>query len=85
MFPAAVIAMRLKFLVFVGIAVCLWAQTPMAASFDCAKARTLTEKLVCADPTLSRLDEQLDDAYEPVLPQFGRLGICHLPQSRLYR
>jgi len=34
-----------------------------AASFDCAKAGTATEKTICADPVLSRLDEQLDDAY----------------------
>lgn len=34
-----------------------------AASFDCGKARTTTEKAICADPLLSRLDEQLDDAY----------------------
>src|SRR6476469_1792844 len=34
-----------------------------AASFDCSKAATRTEKQICADPVLSRLDEQLDDAY----------------------
>jgi uncharacterized protein len=30
-----------------------------AASFDCAKAGTPTEKAVCADPALSKLDEQV--------------------------
>ncbi|WP_160296756.1 hypothetical protein [Sphingomonas sp. ERG5] len=30
-----------------------------AASFDCAKASTRVEKLVCSDPQLSRLDERL--------------------------
>jgi len=34
-----------------------------AASFDCTKATTPTEKQICSDATLSRLDEQLDDAY----------------------
>jgi glucose/arabinose dehydrogenase/uncharacterized protein YecT (DUF1311 family) len=34
-----------------------------SASFDCAKAITTSEKAICADPVLSRLDEQLDDAY----------------------
>jgi glucose/arabinose dehydrogenase/uncharacterized protein YecT (DUF1311 family) len=33
------------------------------ASFDCARASTAIEKSICADPLLSRLDEQLDDAY----------------------
>lgn len=34
-----------------------------AASFDCTKASTFAEKAICADPVLSRLGEQLDDAY----------------------
>jgi uncharacterized protein YecT (DUF1311 family) len=44
-----------------------------AASFDCAKAATPTEKLICGDPELSQLDGQLaetyrrelDDAFDP--------------------
>jgi glucose/arabinose dehydrogenase/uncharacterized protein YecT (DUF1311 family) len=39
------------------------ASAASAASFDCAKASTPTEKQICSDATLSRLDEQLDDAY----------------------
>lgn len=39
------------------------AREAVAASFDCGKAATRTEKQICADPVLSRLDEQLDDAY----------------------
>jgi uncharacterized protein YecT (DUF1311 family) len=34
-----------------------------AASFDCAKARTKVEKLICADPQLSRQDNDLAAAY----------------------
>ena len=37
--------------------------TCMAASFDCAKANTKREVLVCSDPSLSRLDERLAEAY----------------------
>lgn len=55
--------MRQLSLVFLTLAAWLSLQTASAASFDCAKARTPTEKLICGDPTLSRLDEQLDDAY----------------------
>jgi uncharacterized protein YecT (DUF1311 family) len=38
-----------------------------AASFDCAKARTKVEKLICADPQLSRQDEDLAKAYGEAL------------------
>jgi len=58
-----VAGMRQVFRAGFTIAVCLLTQTATAASFDCAKARTSTEKHVCSDSTLSRLDEQLDDAY----------------------
>ena len=34
-----------------------------AASFDCAKASTRQEKLICADPSLSEKDEALANAY----------------------
>jgi uncharacterized protein YecT (DUF1311 family) len=35
-----------------------------AASFDCAKASTAVEKLICADEKLSILDDQLTTAYK---------------------
>lgn len=35
-----------------------------AASFDCAKARTSMETTICADPALSKLDEQLAASYK---------------------
>jgi uncharacterized protein len=38
-----------------------------AASFDCAKAATTTEKLICGDPQLSQLDGQLAQAYRRAL------------------
>ena len=34
-----------------------------AASFDCAKANSEIEQLICAQPTLGALDEDLADAY----------------------
>ena len=40
-----------------------------AASFDCAKAATKVEKTICANPELSKLDEQLHDAYQELLAQ----------------
>lgn len=35
-----------------------------AASFDCAKAGTATEKAICKDPGLSKLDEQVAAAFK---------------------
>lgn len=38
-----------------------------AASFDCAKAASRTEKLICADQTLSALDDDMAAAYKAAL------------------
>lgn len=38
-----------------------------AASFDCRKASTATEKLICADGNLSSLDEKLQKTYQAAL------------------
>ena len=38
-----------------------------AASFDCAKAGTKVEKLICADAELSKLDEELNAVYKAAL------------------
>ena len=35
-----------------------------AASFDCAKASAKVEKLICSDVELSKLDEELNEAYK---------------------
>ncbi len=37
-----------------------------AASFDCTKAATKPEKLICSDPILSTIDEQIDELYRQV-------------------
>lgn len=38
----------------------------LAASFDCARARTPVERMICADPALGGLDEQIDARYREV-------------------
>lgn len=38
-----------------------------AASFDCAKAATKVEKMICSDAELSKLDEELNAAYKAAL------------------
>ena len=40
-----------------------------AASFDCAKAGSAIEKLICADNTLSKLDSDLGKAYKQATSQ----------------
>lgn len=44
----------------------------IAASFDCSKATTKAEKMVCANPELSRLDESLSRAYRVVQKRYGK-------------
>lgn len=46
-----------------GMVVLVTAVPVRAASFDCAKATTTVEKLICSEPELSALDEQLSKAY----------------------
>lgn len=41
--------------------------TACAASFDCAKATTSIEKMICADGPLSKLDTQLGEVYTSAL------------------
>ena len=50
-----------------GFVLILVAAPATAASFDCAKARTKVETLICKDPQLSRQDEDLAKAYGEAL------------------
>lgn len=52
---------------FAVAALLLGASLAPAASFDCARAWNADEKRVCANPELSRLDEQLNRAYRAAL------------------
>ena len=46
----------------------LWASTAAAqASFDCAKASTVAEKAICADPALAAADVAVSKAYSDLL------------------
>ena len=47
-----------------GMLILALSSTIGAASFDCAKASSLVEKAVCADPELSRLDDDLAKSYQ---------------------
>jgi uncharacterized protein len=54
-------------LVLLVFASCVWISTAHAASYDCAKAKTKVEKLICTDSQLSKLDVMMDFAWREVL------------------
>jgi len=45
----------------------MFVQTAYATSFDCEKAGSKVEKMICADPELSKLDDELGKAYSEAL------------------
>lgn len=53
--------------VIIGLLV-LSATAGSAQSFDCSKPATKTEKLICADPEVAKLDTQLSEQYKLLLP-----------------
>jgi len=57
-----------------GLALIATGQAAQAASFDCAKATTAREHLVCANPDLSKLDDDLDQSYRRGLSQLSPSG-----------
>ena len=44
---------------------------PSAFAADCATAKTVVEKAICADPELKTADDTMTAAYEAVLPKLG--------------
>ena len=57
----------IKLLVLVAIAC---AGIAHAASFDCAKAHSKVEKMICVDAELSRLDDDLSARYQQVWNEY---------------
>lgn len=56
--------------------------TVHAASFDCSKAATPTEKLICANQRVSDLDEYLGRYYYTARSEVGRGAQCLVPNQR---
>lgn len=54
-------------LVLIVFGWCVLGMPAQAASFDCAKADTNTEKLICENPVISKLDDELGKAYQEAL------------------
>jgi uncharacterized protein len=53
-----------------------------AASFDCGKARSPIEKLICADSKLSSMDEQLNVAFKDAVSRSGAKPVLVAWQRR---
>lgn len=54
------------------VALCCFGGIGHAASFDCSKAATATEKAICANPRVSDLDEYLGRYYQAGRASMGR-------------
>jgi uncharacterized protein len=54
----------------------------MAASFDCTRASTPQEKLICQNPQLSALDEALSAAYRKKMSGLSGTDAAQLKQSQ---
>jgi uncharacterized protein len=53
-----------------------------AASFDCAKAASKVEKMICADPVVSQLDSDLARDYSSARPALGAGATCLVSDQR---
>jgi uncharacterized protein len=58
---------RVMFCLCALIAILVIPTVLRAASFDCSKASTKTERAICSDPTLSKLDEDMAAVYDLLL------------------
>jgi uncharacterized protein len=59
--------MVIKYLVLFVALIVSYASNTYAASFDCLKASTAVERMICADPEVSKLDEDLNVKYKEQL------------------
>ncbi len=50
-----------------GVGIAALSGSLQAASFDCTKAATSVEKMICSNPTVSQLDSELGSAYQVVV------------------
>lgn len=69
-------------LVLCAVSVFSLTQSVQAASFDCAKAQTQVERLICEDAELSMLDERLAEEYAAASKIDGKTGMIRQQQQK---
>lgn len=57
------------------------ATVSQSASFDCNKAATKVEKMICADPELAKLDDELAGVYQKAMKAEGQAEVTKLAQK----
>ncbi len=62
-----------KYLLVVGCFLC--SSLAQAASFDCTKAQTYSEKAICQNQTLSQEDDQLGSLYKQLIEKTDNLDV----------
>jgi uncharacterized protein len=72
----------LRFAVLTGLSMKMLYAPAHAASFDCAKASAPREKVICADPTLSGADTELNDIYVAVSTRLSDEGRTSLRDNQ---
>ncbi len=65
-----------------GLCLALASSCNAAASFDCKLAKGVTERAVCASPTLSVLDERVARSYARALHALSQEGAASLRESQ---
>lgn len=73
---------RNAWLLLAAINALLFALSAQAASFDCAKARTKVEHIICDTPEISKLDEELAITYKAAVKDKTRVSAIKHAQKR---
>lgn len=68
--------------IFISISLCLIANTALSASFNCNRASTCTEIVICATPQLSSLDSHMDQLYNDLQNNANNRGARRLLNSQ---
>ena len=73
-----------------ALAACVWAcvawlpiQQAAAASFDCGRARSKLNRVICSDPALSQLDQTVWHAYGERIRSLSILQYAHVRERHL--
>jgi len=72
-----VLKMRLIIFILAMLQTCV----AYGASFDCAKAKSKLEKMICSDPALDKADTQMGESYKNAIKKFPIPGFIQATQK----